>query len=356
MLGLNSNISNLNFKQNSDSKPFKSPAYTANQFITDLTKQEEKRLKGGFIARNFGSPTAFYGTPIVILLGELACLGSMLYKKKTGFLSEAHKKAFKNKILCALAGSIAAGVAFGVAVQSWQNKIINKKSSKPQEYLEKYGSDTSAKLADKNLRSVLLAAQYNPINGVIEINRNYIHDPYGKKLIEKCVKHELQHARQFEMIACLDNGLEKLNFASIYPSAQYMKNNPLAFAQFKDIVKDINNDQYGLYDNIKVPMTGAEVDLKKYIKAIDIIINNPEAKPEDIPMLIDVEHYKKAIAKRGVLSEKEKSRAEEYYQAMLKYPLMTGANLMNPFSGYRSNILEKEARKASKSKTGKIDY
>ena len=47
-------------------------------------------------------------------------------------------------------------------------------------------------------------------------------------------------------------------------------------------------------------------------------------------------------------------KAEKYYHAMLKYPVLTGFNLINPFSGYRSNILEKEARQASKSKTGKI--
>ena len=71
-------------------------------------------------------------------------------------------------------------------------------------------------------------------------------------------------------------------------------------------------------------------------------------------MIIDVEHYKKAIEKRGPLSDEEKIKAEEYYQAMLKYPHMAGINLINPFSGYRSNILEKEARKAQKSKTGRI--
>ena len=56
-----------------------------------------------------------------------------------------------------------------------------------------------------------------------------------------------------------------------------------------------------------------------------------------------------------VIDAWEKIKAEEYYQAALKYPVMAGMNLFNPFSGYWSNILEKEARKASKSKTGKID-
>ena len=81
--------------------------------------------------------------------------------------------------------------------------------------------------------------------------------------------------------------------------------------RIRNVIKDINNDNQGVYDNVKIPITGAEVDLKKYIKVIEIMITNPQAKPEDIPMLIDVEHYKKALAKRGPLSEKEKIKAEE---------------------------------------------
>ena len=354
MLGLNNNITNTNFKQKDDRKLFNPSPYSANQFITDLNKEEEIRLNGGFLSKTIGSPTAYFGGLGIILLGELACFAKILSKKKSGFPTPDLKKAFKNKILLALGGVITAGIAFGITVQNWQNKIINKKSAKPQEFLEKYGNDTSAKLSENNLRSTLIAAQYNSLNGVIEINKNYLNDPIGKKLIEKYMKHELQHARQFEIIAGLDNGLEKLNFVSIYPVVQFVKKNPIALAQFKDIINDINNDKQGVYDNVKIPITGAKVDLKKYIKVIEIMINNPQAKPEDIPMLIDVEHYKKALAKRGPLSEKEKIKAEEYYQAALKYPLMTGMNLLNPFSGYRSNILEKEARKASRSKTGKI--
>ena len=79
------------------------------------------------------------------------------------------------------------------------------------------------------------------------------------------MKHEIQHARQFEMIAGLENGLAKLNYASIYPTVQFTLKNPLALSQFKDIIKDLNNDKLGLYDNIKVPISGAEINLKKYI-------------------------------------------------------------------------------------------
>ena len=354
MLGLVSNISNQNFKQKSGGKFFNPPHYSADQFIIDINSVEEARLRGGFCARNVGSPTAYWGSLGIILLGELACYSKLRSVKMENFTTLKEEKAFKNKILLALSAAIAAGITFGVLVQKWQNKIIDQKSSMPQEFLEKYGSDTSAKLSDKNLRSILIAAQYNIINGAIEINKNYINDPLGKNLVKKYMKHELQHARQFEMIAGLDNGIEKLNFVCVHNIANNMKKNPIALAQMRNVINDINNDKFGKYDEVKVPISGAEVGLKKYVKAIEVIINNPLAKPEDVPMIIDVEHYKNALLKRGALSEKEKLKAEEYYQAMLKYPVLSGLNLLNPFSGYKSNILEKEARKASNSKTGRI--
>lgn len=355
MLGLESNIIKPTFGQKNGENFFNSSKYSAQQFVKELNDVEDKRLKGNFIARNLGSPTAYWGGLGIILAGEIACLSAIKSKKKAGFASPKLREAFGNKILLALCATLALGTAFIVLVQKWQNKIIDKKSTMPQEFLEKYGKDTSAKLAEKNLRSTLLAAQYNIINGTIEINKNYIHDPIGKKLVKKYMKHELQHARQFEMIAGLEGGLEKLNYVCVCNTANYLKKNPIAYAQIKSVINDLNNDKQGKFDRVKITVSGAKVDLKKYVKALEILINNPNAKPEDIPMLIDVEHYKKALLKRGPLSEKEKEKAKEYYEAMLKYPIMSGLNLINPFLGYRSNILEKEARKASRSKTGKID-
>ena len=282
MTSLNCNITNVNFKQKSSGNSYNFPQYSADQFLYDSNKVEEKRLKGNFIARNFGSPTAYWGSLGIMLLGELACIAKVRSFKKSACQTPNLQKVLANKILLALGATLATAIAFGVAVQRWQNKIIEKHSTKPQELLEKYGSDTSAKLADKNLRSSILAAQYNIISGVIEINKNYIHDPIGKKLLEKYVKHELQHARQFEMIACLDNGMQKLNYVSVYNTANYMKKNPLALAQINDVINDVNNDLLGRYDNITIPVSGADVDFKKYVKALEILIDNPQAKPEDI--------------------------------------------------------------------------
>ena len=98
MLGLNNNITNPNFKHKSGGKLFNPPPYSVNQFITDLNKEEEKRLNGGFLSKTIGSPTAYFGGLGIILLGELACFAKILSKKKSDFPTPELKKAFKNKV------------------------------------------------------------------------------------------------------------------------------------------------------------------------------------------------------------------------------------------------------------------
>ena len=353
MLNVDNRIANINFKQNDMPKWAQNVSYSANQFLLDSRKLEEKRIQGNFFSKNLGSITGVYSGCGLILGGELVLLKILNKAKKEGLTPEL-RKALNKKIKIAIACLLAVGIGIMAVVQKWQNKLMKEKSPLPEKYLEEFGSDTSAKLSDTNFRSTNIAASYNQLNGVIEVNKNYLHDPIGKLFVKKYMKHELQHARQFEMIAASENGIEKLNYAIFKNTARAMKNNPLAFAQITSVIDDVRKDKTGRYDNVKISNGGAEINFKDYIIGIDILMNNEDARPEDLPMIVDAEHYKKAVEKRGPLSEDEKIKAEEYYQATLKYPTMAGINLINPFSGYRSNILEKEARKAQRSKTGRI--
>ena len=353
MLNINNNIGKINFKQNDKPKLFQNVSYSATEFLSDAKRLEDTRINGDIFSKNIGSITGIYGGCGLILGGELVLLKMLNKAKKEGLTPEL-RKALNKKIRIALAGLLAIGIGIMAVVQRWQNKLMKEKSPLPEKYLQEYGQDTSAKLSDTNFRSMNIAASYNQLNGVIEVNKNYLYDPIGKLFVKKYMKHELQHARQFEMIAASENGIEKLNYAIFKNTAKAMKNNSFAYAQITEVINDINNDKTGKFDNVTFSNAGAEINFKDYIKGLDILLNNEDAKPEDLPMIIDVEHYKKAIEKRGPLSDEEKIKAEEYYQAVIKYPHMAGINLINPFSGYRSNILEKEARQASRAKTGRI--
>ena len=353
MLNINNNIRKINFKQNDKPKLFQNNSYSATEFLSDSKQLEEKRINGDFFSKNMGSITATYGSVATMLIGELILLKYVKNNNKKNLTPEL-KQAFRKKSMIALAGILAVGIGIMASVQKWQNKLMKEKSPLPEKFLAEYGNDTSAKLSTTNFRSMSIAASYNQLNGTIEINNNFLHDPIGKLFIKKYIKHELQHARQAEMIAASDNGIKKLNYAVFKNTADALKNNSFAYAQITDVINDINDDSTGRFENINFVNAGMEINLKDYVKGIDILLNNENAKPEDLPMIVDVEHYKKAIEKRGPLSEEEKIKAEEYYQAMLTYPPMVGLNVINPFSGYRTNILEKEARKASRTDSGKI--
>lgn len=193
----------------------------------------------------------------------------------------------------------------------------------------------------------MLYAKYNIINGEIELNKDFINDPIKRIYLDKIIKHELEHAKQFEMIASLDYGIEKLNYALMKNISSNIKDNVVAegIIAVNDILqKNTSKD----FDNITITIQGAEVNMKKYFKGMATLLQNPNCTYKDIPMIIDKSHYLKAIEKRGPLTEEEKEKAEEYYKAYLKYNCTT-SDILNPFSQkYNKNILEKDAIIASK--------
>lgn len=351
-------MTNLSINNNSnyfDSNFKIQPSYIQNQqvridcidtFIKSTNDLEEQRLNGGKWANLTGSTTA----GIVSLCSIIIGLGTMFIRSKknpSATLNEIQKKVLKNKNIKTYITSTLIALASYVGIQTIHNKNIKNDSPELIENFNKYNTKTSAKLSDRHLRSNSLGAQYNIINGKVEINKNYLHDPFGKRKLNGLIKHELEHARQFEMIAAMDDGIEKLNYAFIKNLVSSIKN-PEIIDATKELDKILEQDYSGTYDDAKIFVQGAEVNMKKYIKAVTTLFENPNAKYTEIPMVIDQQHYAEAIQKRGPLTEEEQQKAEQYYQAYLDYPKAKGLDLFNPFSKYYKNLLEVEARKAAK--------
>jgi len=350
---LNSHVQKTSFKSSQEPEQRTTTNYTVDQFIKDCETVENNRLDGGLSSKLFGSPTALLTGLGVTGLGELAILTK--HAKKVKKLSDGAKNALRRTLKKQLFAVYAVGlVAMGI-IQAWQNRIIDRKNPKIEQLFDIYGNDTNAKLSDKHVRSNVVGACYSPVDGRVDMNKNYINDPIGKLMLKKYMKHELQHARQFEMIAGLDDGIKKLNYAIFKNIYNQMKNNPQAIKELKKMNEELKNNTSGKYDATTIKLNGAEVNLKKYIQTLNIFIENEDASYEDIPMLIDEEHYKKAIKKHGPLNEQEKIKAEEYYNAQLEYKPLTFWNMFNPFSAYKNNLLEKEARKAARTKSGRLE-
>ena len=187
------------------------------------------------------------------------------------------------------------------------------------------------------------------MSGKVQFNQNTINDPILNRSVSKKIKHELVHARQYETVARSTDGIKKVNFVAL----NQIKNN-IEKAGAKDgfdlIYEDIQNSG-NKYNDTKIKLMGGavEVNLKDYITALHTLLNKPEATYNDIPIVIDSKHYQEVIDKKGKLTSEEEAKAEQYYQAMLNYPVITLLQILNPWSDYRQNLLEKEAYKETPS-------
>ena len=333
--------SSLNFK--GEQKPFVPDlSMPADKFISDVHNVLENEKKGDALSRFMWAPTAFVPGFAGIFGYEAFTLRRMKSLKKAGNMDAvldlklSFRKSFPLVIL--------AGIAFTAGVQYLLNKNSDKKYEKLKAEFNEINTSTSAYMAESTFRSSVKGAFYSPISGRVSINQNMINDPFMRRKCKKILKHELVHAKQYETIARSENGIKKLNFA-VMKSASNILNTPEAKAELSAIYNNIISDNTGRYDGFVLPVSGAEVDLKNYVTALYTLLNNENAGVDDIPMVIDTKHYEKVRSEKGPLSKEEETKAEAYYQAQLDYPQLTAWQLLNPFSKYRDNLLEREAYK-----------
>lgn len=334
---INSYKSYTNFQgKNTTQKPQVS---AADKFISDTNKEVEKFTKEN--SYNNIPPTALL-VGIGVILAFFGGLSVKCKKLKiageTEKLAKLKNSAFKNSAL-ALISSF--GAATGLSYYFNRNK--DKHFNDVKQYLNNVNK-TNAKLAQTTFNSPA-AAFYSPANGQIYINKNQLNDPLSRLSLKAMLRHELVHAKQFEMIARSKDGIKKLNYYCINNLVKEANKNPVLKQEYEKIYNDIQNDKTGKYDDIVLKTTEADFPLKKYITAIHIRLNNEKASYNDLPIFIDAKHYEDIIKKEGNLSKEEEEKANKYYEAALNYATPTALEMLNPFSDYYNNLLEKEAYK-----------
>lgn len=318
--------------------------------ISDTFISSTKKAKDGdVLSKYLWSPTAVMLSTVPILAYEIGTL-SKLHKFKKAGNKEAIRAlgaSFSKKFPLILA----AGITALAGLQFLFRQNGDKRYKEAKQYFEEINT-TEAEFSDETFKSSKIAASYNFLSGKISVGQNVLDDVYMNSKTKKLIKHELEHARQAETIARMDDGIEKLNYAT-------MKNIASAYStglykhMMDTMYDEIQNDKTGKYDNAVLKMSDMELDFKKFVTAI-YLINNKNAQYKDIPMLVDNKHYQAVRDKMGKLTEEENKKAEEYYQAKLEYPKVTLLNIVYPFSEYYENTLEKEAFKQNPGMIGFI--
>ncbi|MBO6272416.1 hypothetical protein J6O48_06520 [bacterium] len=350
MVSVNSDVQNYNnlsnfsrtMRQNNTIPAVSNKVTLTDKFITGVKNQEEIDTKGNWALRNVGMFTA----QIPLYLGYLYGLEQLIKAcgAPKGQVAKAFGKSFKN---IGIAAAISSCISF--AISKYLNSKTEENNKKLAQTFNEINTDTNAKMADKMSYPKTAEAFYYPMSGKIQFNQNTINDPILSRNIDKKIKHELVHAKQYETVARSQDGIKKVNYVTLN---QIKRNIEKANAKesFDAIYKDIQNNG-NKYDDTRIKLMGGavEVNLKDYITALHTLLNNPDATYNDIPIVIDLKHYQEVIDKKGKLTPDEETKADEYYKAMLDYKSVNFFSALNPWSDYRQNILEKEAYKENPS-------
>lgn len=337
----------------SDSKKI-SPAFCGNKskekispaekFINDVNKTVKTQEEGNFFSKYCWSQTASMAAGIPLLGYEAYYLLKLRSAGKAG--GKEAKQAFISKMKKPTALIFAGAALLYAGLEYIFSRNADKKYEKFTQDFVDINTSTEAKLRNQVIRSNIIGAMCSPIKEEIIFNKNLVLDPISKRKLKKLIKHELVHARQYETIARSKDGIKKLNYGVLSSVAKSMDTSK-AKAEFEDIYRDITSDTTGKYDNVTLHITGADVDLKKYIEGIHTILTDKNAGMDDVPIVIDKEHYEKLREAKGDLTPEEEKKAEQYYEAQLNYPKLSFRNMINPFSPYYNNLLEREAYKES---------
>ena len=341
-----SNISRsrVSFKGDNPKSNAQTKLSPADKFLKDtefVTKQQEK---GTIFSKLFGSPTAVFASCGGVLAYELYSLAKLKKLKKLG--DQAAVNLFKANFKKTLPWVCLAGVAVLAGLQYLFNLNSDKKYQELKDDFDKINKNTDAKLSEKLINSSYIGALCTSMNCNVVFNKNLMVDPIYSKKLKKLIRHELVHARQYETIARSEDGIKKLNFAVAKSTAKSLSN-PLAKAEIQAIYNDVFSDKTGKYDGVKFKNIAGEFNLKDYIKAMHILLTDENATYNDIPIIIDAEHYENVRKQKGPLSKEEEVIAEKYYNAQMEYPDVNFFTTYNPFSKYYENLLEKEAYKES---------
>ena len=193
----------------------------------------------------------------------------------------------------------------------------------------------------------LLDAEADPVSGNILLNPTLVKDAlFSKWRLDPVMNHELKHLEQYILMGISpNNGLQRLNFITVKKMVDNLKKDPEAIIQTREAHNEIMR---GLTDEDKqktISINGFKMPTTTFIEACYTLMYKQDAKPEDIPMVINQDFYQKAAKAHGKLSPAEIEKAEAYFQAWENYSEINNKSFL-PNSTYHNNLMEKEAFEA----------
>jgi hypothetical protein len=287
-------------------------------------------------------------TPLVIgemfILGKLKKLRTQVENSTISKAKELeYKQAIPKKLLFLGALSIPLYFISNFLNNKYKNEHFNNAIKKVDEFNAENKSNTQ--FVSHPINSSVIAALADPISGKIIMGNQLNEDLILSKTHQKhLLNHELVHMKQYSLMACSENGIEKINYLAMKKLTALLDEN--AKKELCNAYQEIQKGTNDNYQNATINRFGYKINLIDYITAAYKIIYEKNTTEKDIPIIINKTFYKEIRNKKGKLSLEEEKKAQEYFEAYNNYPLkISFLEVLNPKSDYRQNLLEKEAYK-----------
>ena len=244
---------------------------------------------------------------------------------------------------------LGAGMALGSLAQLATNQYYTPKALKTAEttlrqFNATHGTNSQLSMLPDALGNLTLLAEADALSGNIVLNPLLVKDyAYSNWLLVPVLTHELKHLEQFILMArSPNNGLKRLNFILAKRQAAAIKHSPQALAEINQAYAEYqHNPAIATDKNQLMPVKGFNMPTLNFVKAMYLLLHQPQVTPEDIPFILNTAFYQKTINTGKPLSPAETAQAEAYFNALAQYPEL------GLFSGldkrYRHNVLEQEA-------------
>lgn len=344
---INSRISHnkQNFNSNSANLDMKN-----NEIYASLQNDNHQNSKLTFMEKLRYSPALFILPAILpVAYGIYYSVKKHLLKKKVKQspqvlekLNKFKQSSVRNKLIfCALA----VPMYFLTEYINKKNEVKNflKAQTQVNNFNAENGTNVSLTRVPKSSSELKhKSASFNYISGQIKLSEFITGDIINSKIIQSdVVNHELAHAKQYILMACSNNGINKINYIAINKMAKDLDKNKITL--FHNAYEDIKRNNF-IDDGTKIRIGGHEINYNDFVIAIYKIIHEKDKNPDNYPIIINKAFYNQAISVRGPLTEQEENQAKAYFEAAEKYPLTLGVSqFINPKSDYNNNLLEKEA-------------
>lgn len=346
----NSNLQELHNDMPTISNESK-PAF--DKLIKDTVDIKNNQQNSSFLKKFITYPT--FSIPICGVVGgilgiTLSVIDKAKELKKQGKTIQLQKEELSkhikqlSKILLPLIGLSALTIFI---MDNINKKLKDKHDNNAIKVVDNFNkeNDTNIKLTITPFDSVVAIALADPISGQIFLDKRASEDTFLANIHQKhFLEHELVHAKQFMLIACSEDGIEKLNYIEIKKLADNLDEK--GKKEISDIYEEIKGGVNIKYKNANIDRFGYKINIVDYITALYKVMYEKDITPKDIPIIINKDFYQQIKTKKGRLSFEEEEKAQDYIKAYENYPKRVGfMEAINPNSNYRQNLLEKEAYK-----------